>query len=309
MNRKGTPSTTSRHFPQIMLVLAFVLANCNLPAAQSSLPEGAVNTAVAATQVFLTMQVINLAPTTPIQPESQQSLPVPPNPNPATATFTLDPSTATPTLTLTPAYPRIRASVDTNCREGPLPDYKIVGALTVGEEVDVYGRNNTNTWWYIQNTRKLGEFCWVWGETTRVTGDTSRLPVLTPSPLPPTQTPTQGLVAYTLTMASLHQCGNKSVATFKVKNTGEVTLQSMEAYAQNLTTNAINSFLSDSPFMPGAMDCPGGASKLAPGEVAYVPVNLGNWPPVDNFDVTITLCSLDGRTGKCVSKTYYVPSP
>lgn len=29
----------------------------------------------------------------------------------------------------------------------------------------------------------------------------------------------------------------------------------------------------------------------------------------NNHNVTITLCSLDGRTGKCVSQTYYVQSP
>jgi hypothetical protein len=67
--------------------------------------------------------------------------------------------------------PTIRANVDTNCRLGPSTLYDIVGYLLADRQSEVRGRNDAQTWWYIENPGKSGAYCWVWGQTTNVQGD------------------------------------------------------------------------------------------------------------------------------------------
>ena len=72
----------------------------------------------------------------------------------------------------------------TNCREGPLSDYEIVGALGQGESSIVHGTNADKSWWYIENLQRPGEYCWVWAATTQVSGDTNTLELVQPPPPP-----------------------------------------------------------------------------------------------------------------------------
>ncbi|MGB6421531.1 MAG: hypothetical protein WBF05_06810, partial [Anaerolineales bacterium] len=60
----------------------------------------------------------------------------------------------------------ISANVDTNCRLGPSTLYDIVGYLLADRQSEVRGRNDAQTWWYIENPGKSGAYCWVWGQTT-----------------------------------------------------------------------------------------------------------------------------------------------
>ena len=137
--------------------------------------EAAVETSVAATLAF------ERAVATAAR-ETQASDPV----------DTVIPATATPESSATPAASptdgeiRIRADVNTNCRLGPHPVYGVIGYLTTDEQSTVVGRLEGGGWWYIENTTAGRENCWVWGETTVVTGDPSSLPYITP---PPTPTP------------------------------------------------------------------------------------------------------------------------
>lgn len=105
---------------------------------------------------------------------------------------------ATPTMTLTPlppetpSTPYISVSVDTNCRTGPGQVYDYVGALLVGEEAEVVGRESTGRFWYIRNPDNVTSYCWVWDQYATIRGDTSMLPILTP---PPTPTPAPGSIS------------------------------------------------------------------------------------------------------------------
>lgn len=110
------------------------------------------------------------------------------NAAPATATQTIEPTvTLTQTMTLEPteANPMISVSVDTNCRTGPGKIYDWIGALLVGEEVEIVGRTTDSQYWVVENPDKAGE-CWLWSKYATVTGSTSALPLYTP---PPTPTP------------------------------------------------------------------------------------------------------------------------
>ena len=79
----------------------------------------------------------------------------------------------------------ISANLNTNCREGPDTDYAIVGHFKRGETSEVHGTNTYQTWWYIENPDNPDDYCWVWGDTTYVEGETSDVGVITPPPPPP----------------------------------------------------------------------------------------------------------------------------
>jgi hypothetical protein len=187
------------------ILLPIVLGACSslLPASSgSSLDvQSQVDTQVAATLVSYLVQtkvaanltnvqatqeaVVQQAPTaTPAPTET----PVPPTPTPIPPTAP-PPPPPPPTATSAPAEaavasapaPQITANVNTNCRQGPSTHYKIDGYLLVGVTSYVYGRDYSNQWWYIQNPSSTSQYCWVWAESTTVTGDVSAVPVVATS--------------------------------------------------------------------------------------------------------------------------------
>jgi len=69
----------------------------------------------------------------------------------------------------------------------------VVGFLLVGDVMRVYGRTPDALWWYIQNPDDNNGKCWVWNETTIVTGQVNTIPIIAPS-----LTPTPDQVILTL---------------------------------------------------------------------------------------------------------------
>jgi hypothetical protein len=91
--------------------------------------------------------------------------------------------TPTPTEEEPPSF-----SLDMNgfCRRGPDKRYEDVTAFTAGTVLDVAGRNEDSTWWWI------GEFnCWVSDAVGQFNGDPESLAVIIPPELPE---PEPGLV-------------------------------------------------------------------------------------------------------------------
>jgi len=84
-----------------------------------------------------------------------------------------------------PGGPLVLASVNTNCRLGPSPAYPAIGALIAGQSSPALGRNNSNTWWFIQNPANPNLGCWVWGATAQIQGNPAVLRVINPPPPPP----------------------------------------------------------------------------------------------------------------------------
>jgi len=79
---------------------------------------------------------------------------------------------------------------------------------------------------------------------------------------------------------------------------------------QKKSTLVVTNTFSDAPFHDSRHACPSsGSGSLAPGESAFLPINLGSWLPDADYDVTITLCSANGRSGRCATQTYLLPSP
>jgi hypothetical protein len=302
----------------IYVVLMLLIAACYLPgaemiAAPTQAPVNANAIYTAAAQTLVVQLTINappvLAPTstapgTPVLMPESTNLPTF-TPIIFTATAT---ATATPPYTSTPEFPMITASVDTNCRSGPGPEYKVLGYLLVGQTSRVFGRNSSGTWWNIENPSKPGYTCWVWGGSTDVSGSTAQLPVFTPPPVPPTETP--GAAAFTAAYVGYHNCSGDRYAIFSVKNVSGVTFESMNIKTKRVSNDAIISNVSsDKPFLESSSDCPAGEDQLGPGEKAYVASLIEGAPSDKEGKTIIYLCTKEGVNGTCasVSVTYDFP--
>lgn len=238
----------------------------------------------------------------------------------ATATETPSPTdtptiapTSPPLLTVTSSLPSISASVGTNCRLGPSTAYDPpVGVLLPGQTSEVHGRNDGSTWWYITNPTKPGQFCWVWGETTRVQGDTSGVPIVAPPPLPPTATFTATVAAaYTAAYDTVHDCGGSPTAIFKITNSGASALQSMSLKIEDVTTSTVlfGPTSSDIPFMGTNAECPEGGDQLSAGTTGYVGGAITGSSAGDTLRASIRLCTQNALNGVCLDKTVEFTAP
>jgi hypothetical protein len=213
--------------------------------------------------------------------------------------------TPPPTFTFTPEIVTISVSMDTNCRTGPGQVYDMVSGLMVGETAQVFGTDPTGKYWYIANPHGTG-FCWVWGEYATLTGDTTLLPVFTP---PPTPTPTP-VVDFQLTFVALDSCMAMRYTRLKIINIGVVGWESFKATITDVTTGDVSSPMEADEFTD-ATSCAenGSVAKLGTGESAIVyTYGFDHDLPGHSLKAEVTVCSLDGLVGTCVSHTIsFVP--
>ena len=132
-------------------VLLIAILACNLPGGQTSTPD----LAATITAQALTLQV----PT----------------------------GTPPPAFTDTPSSVEASVTSPTNCRTGPSSAYDLVFTANTGQSFEVIGKNTSTNYWIITNP--TGGSCWLWGQNTTVTGDTSSLPEYPVPDAPPTHTP------------------------------------------------------------------------------------------------------------------------
>ncbi len=157
-------------------VTGCLILACNLVTSPSTLaPDSAkpvinVETAVAGTRAF-DFAVQTAAAGQAPGPTSQVVVPATSQP-PA------------PTVEPTLGVPIISASIDTNCRTGPSKVYDAVSYLLVGKTSEVVNKYQNGLWWVIKDPNEPGKRCWVWGQTTSVTGNWQQLPEATVPPTP-----------------------------------------------------------------------------------------------------------------------------
>jgi len=91
----------------------------------------------------------------------------------STPTETLTPTiTNTPTITFTPTFdfPDGVVLEQANCRYGPATAYLFAHGLYTGDKVEIWGRNNSGTWLWVQ-PEKIEYQCWVAASILNITGD------------------------------------------------------------------------------------------------------------------------------------------
>ncbi len=155
------------------LLIALMLA-CNLPAVQTPTANG------------ITQESGVLSKEAPVSPSHAAEKP----PAIVTDVFSLPDGTVVAAVTITPQLSpstgstTITSTEDTNCRKGPGVMYEIVGKLLVGQTSEVVGKYQNGKFWLIKNPSNPAQECWVWDETTRVTGNVATLPEVTPPATP-----------------------------------------------------------------------------------------------------------------------------
>lgn len=304
-------------FKRTSLPLLFVLLGvfaCALPEFTVTDPN-ANATAVAQTVDFIMMMTQNAAEEDVGDVSSETPTAVPTYPT-LTSTWTPEPTfTLPPTLTLTPTLSptpvpsatslmtMISVSVPTNCRVGPGKIYQMVGALLVGETVQVYARTADNSYWYIRNPDAPSDFCWVWGEYATLTGAMVGLPIFTPPPTPtPTNTATPS-PAFQASYDNEDSCSGWWVDLL-VKNTGSMTFKSINLTVRDTVTDITVSGITD-----GFTDKTGCSSterdNLLPGKKLLVSSPGFTYDPNNHkLRATLTLCTGTGLNGMCVTDTF-----
>jgi uncharacterized protein YraI len=284
-----------------MIVLSIVVLACALPAISLQDPS-AISTSVAQTVMAGVIQTISAKTLVPVVQEATLT----PTPELPTFTSTASPTqtlTATLAFTFTPEIPQISVSVPTNCRTGPGKVYRMVGALLVGEAAQIYGRDPTGQYWYIRNPDSGNEFCWVWGQYATIVGNIAFLPVYTPPPTPtPTFTPTPS-PDFEADYTSLDSCVGWWVE-IKLRNTGSLPFKSMGITVKDTVTGTVLANYTD-----GFTNIDGCLSSntrdtLAVGKTRVISAPAFSYDPSGHkIRATITLCSDDGQSGMCVTRT------
>ncbi len=215
----------------------------------------------------------------------------------------------TPSLTptLAPAAPMVSVSMDTNCRTGPGKVYDMTGSLLVGQSAEIVGREAGNQYWVIRDPKNPGNICWLWGYYATVTGDTSKLPVITPPPTPTpafTDTPT---TAFSVSYIDVIHCGASYAFRFNVQNTGGTTLESIRMVITDNTAAATFTHILNSFRSYGGCGVESNQQELLSGEGGHVanilPGELGYNPAGHSITATITVCTQNGLGGTCISQT------
>jgi hypothetical protein len=139
----------------VVLVLLIGLSSCNLPG----------TTATPLSQPTLV--------TPPTSTSSPTAIPI------ETLLAAAELPTITPTSTpqISLASPKDQP---VNCRFGPDTSYAIIGALILGRQAEIIGKNADITWLYVRNPSDPSTNCWLSVDFINTVGDVERLPVVGP---------------------------------------------------------------------------------------------------------------------------------
>lgn len=133
----------------------------------------------------------NLSPPTPTDTSTSTPTLLPTyTPTPPSTDTPTPAATPTPTPTLTPTAEAVVLANELNLRTGPGTVYNVIGVLHQGDTLDIQGRIPSNEWIQVEPV-SLDALGWVAAQPNLVliNTDMGALPILTPSPPPPTAIP------------------------------------------------------------------------------------------------------------------------
>ena len=144
------------HLWMAVVLLNLGLSSCNLPRPQPT--EISPSTPVP----VLDTPTSSISTITPVTTATLLSLEFP------TAT-----ETSTPSVFLASAKDQ-----PVNCRFGPGTSYAVIGALVVGRQAEIIGRNEDSSWWNVRNPSDPSTSCWLSAEFVDTVGNVQSLPVV-----------------------------------------------------------------------------------------------------------------------------------
>jgi len=143
-------------FWMAVIVLNLGLSSCNLPTTRPTATPASTPTPM------LDTPTSSISALTPVATETLANVELP--------TLT---STSTPSVFLASAKDQ-----PVNCRFGPEISYTIVGALILGRQAEIIGRNEDSSWWYVRNPSDPSTSCWLSAEFVNTVGDVQSLPIV-----------------------------------------------------------------------------------------------------------------------------------
>lgn len=301
----------------IILLLIILLAGLVListactPGLDEKAFQDALNTAIAETDTAQELDTQRTkgaeAALSPTETAAPTNTSIPPATSTLEPTYTPTPEdeedivegTEQPEFTI--SGPAVQVSVDTNCRSGPGKVYTYLGALLVGEQANIYGKDPSGSWLYINNPDLEDSFCWIWGYYANTSGNIAPLPIYTPGPTPKPDP------NFSVGFREIETCGGAWQVEFEIYNNGVYPLNSVSSYVQDTDTSAAsgNSALNTFEKKTG---CVVDSSKtvLDPGATGYtVSLDLSNDPAGHLVFASITLCTKADLNGSCRTRELY----
>ncbi len=160
-----------------LIILALLLASCNLPTGiEPETPESSETPSADA--LATTVELTTVARMT----ELAGAVVVSATEIPAA----IPTETSSPTPTATPCTPIVTASTTANIRSGPDTVYNAIGSLPENGVAKIAGRNDANTWWYIEFAGGVGGYAWIAGSvvTASCVPDVVQVVAAPPTPQP-----------------------------------------------------------------------------------------------------------------------------
>jgi hypothetical protein len=191
-----------------------------------------------------------------------------------------------PTITFTPESDTITGYISkaTNCRLGPKDIYELIHIFKKGTSVDMLGKNEAGSFYYVVDQESGTIKCWIWKEYTTPEGNAADLPVFTP---PPSPIP---ILKFSLSYNST--TGETKVHVY-VQNTGNVPLQSWSATFKDTNTGET---------LTGSGDTFGNAAKVSVGNTGVISSKKFSASTIGHqMKANVKACTGDGQTGKCTS--------
>lgn len=280
-------------------MLIFTLSACAAPL------EPTVDANALGTIVAQNVQLTQLAATLTEVIAQQSATPAATATPNVTATFTPTPTeTATPTK-LSGVW--LTLDQTTNCRLGPGTYYPVAATIEAGNQLQAIARSEDGEWFYLRYFDTSNHYCWIWRQTSYLTGDPNWVPMYTTQPTATTTITPTSAAGFTVSYNSLQTCSSKYALSLNLKNTGWQTWQSIKIVIVDNTTGTTVTHTADK--FTGYTGCnvtqdqgdlttneTGLVTSYNPGEFTYDPTGhlLG---------ITVSLYSEKGQAGTVITKS------
>jgi len=268
-----------------ILILLISTLSCSLPFKIVWTGDAEENEKTAQANIAIAELLITKEPKIDDDSDDEGDVTSPTEEGPPVETPSLTPS---PTATVTPEPEVLTAEItnNTNCRLGPKDVFELIHIFVAGDQVDLLGKNQNESFWFVKDKNEEGYNCWLWNKYATTEGDTDLLPVFTP---PPEPAPIMNFaVVYKNTI-------EETVVAVYVRNSGNVALQSYSATFMD-TITAESLVISGNKF--------GNAAKVSVGNQGIVKSPAFSASTIGHqINVTVKACSQDGISGKCYTSS------
>ncbi|MCI0550489.1 MAG: hypothetical protein L0287_06015 [Anaerolineae bacterium] len=267
----------------LLTTAVLVVSACNLPSSNATseiAPQTEQSTANATVTIELTATQTQVVPTETVT---------------VTATETPLPE---PSATATIEVPVAEVVRESNCRIGPAGNYDLVATYQPGQMLEIVAKDLGAGYWFVRNSEKPEEQCYLLAQNITISGDTSALPKFTPRPSP-TAAP-----YFNVDFKKIDTCEGEDFALFDVENVGSVPFRS---YYIKVTDQKVSKSVEQ---VLNAFDLrvrcvlAKNIAPLNPGEAGYVYSPQFKWAATGNkLRAVIMLCTEKDLKGTCVTQS------